>query len=243
MEGDVARPQSLLTGAAWAFALGAATAGCARLTHRPSDPVEASESRPPEAPSVAAERSVYAALLDSVYVTPRTRKLAVAAESADLTSGKPVVSAWLRHPSALRSETFNDFRERNGERWTLAAKPRLRVPVDLLGPREERRLATGGSKAWQEFGRRYAESPGLIQLSRAGFNSDSSQAFVVVDRNCGAGCGEVAAYLLTRRATGRWQVAERHVLGRSMMSSAGEVAGRPQASRKRRKGAGHPTTP
>ena len=217
------------------FAVAVVSTACSHLGHR-SAPSEADEFRPAVAPSVAMERSVYAALLDSMYVTPRTRRVAVAEESANLVNASPTLSAWLRHPSSLRSETFRDFRERNSGRWILAGKPHLRVPVDLLGQQEQRRLTTGGTPAWRDFARRYPEGPGLIRLSRAGFNADSSQAFVAVDRSCGAGCGELSAYLLTRGNAGRWQVAERHMIGRTRMSAEGDVVGRRNPPVRKRSG-------
>ncbi|GAC1478254.1 MAG: hypothetical protein NVS1B4_21840 [Gemmatimonadaceae bacterium] len=210
-------------------------AACSHLANH-STAAETGDTRPATAPSVAVERAVYAALLDSMYVSPRTRRVAVAEASADLAKSSSTLSAWLRHPSSLRSETFRNFRERNTDRWTLAAKPRLRVPVDLLGQPEERRLATGGTPAWRDFARRYPEGPGLIRLSRAGFNADTTQAFVAVDRSCGAGCGELSAYLLTRGSAGRWQVAEQHVIGRTRLSAEGDVVGRPRSPVRKRRG-------
>ena len=186
------------------------------------------------------EGAVFAAVLDSLYVTPRTRTVVIADRAADLSGTGRTASWWLRRPSALRMATFADFRAKNASPYTLPEVPRLPARVVRLGDREWRQLAAAGPSAWRDFFARYPTTPGVLELSRAGFDPDSSQAFIFVRQYCGVGCGERSSVLVRRGPDGRWRVAERHLLAREQRAVAGEVAPRKGASTPRAKGKAKP---
>jgi hypothetical protein len=213
--------------------------GCSRLLPKGGGPPTADGAR--AAPrSTRNEAAVYAAVLDSLYVSPQTRTVVLADRTADLSGAGRTTAWWLRRPSALRTATFADFRAKNASPHALPDVARLDARVVRLGERERRQLEAAGPSAWRDFFARYPTTPGVVELSRAGFDADSSQAFVFVRRTCGIACGERTSVLVRRGADGGWRVAERHLLGREQRAVAGEVAPRKGGSTPKAKGKAKP---
>jgi hypothetical protein len=165
-------------------------------------------------PRVASEEAVYSAILDQVYVRPNTQLLVLAQRTPELPPTRRSMSSWLREPSALRSQTYADFRAKNEASQELRAKPDARVKVRSLSEDETRELARGDAGRWREFFKDNPTAPGVLSLSRAGFNTDSTQAFVYVRLTCGLRCREGVGVVVMRPRDGPWRVKERHLLER-----------------------------
>jgi hypothetical protein len=165
-------------------------------------------------PKVASEQAVYTALLDQMYVRPKTQVLVVSERTPELPASRRSMSSWLREPSALRSQTFADFQANNAQSQDLRAKPDPSVKVKSLPDDEMRALGRADAAAWKTFFKENPTAPGVLFLSRAGFNQDSTQAFVYVRLACGARCRDGVGVVMTRPHDGAWRVKERHLLER-----------------------------
>ena len=165
-------------------------------------------------PKVSSEEAVYSALLDGLYPNPKVQLLVLSDHTAPLPPTRRSMSSWLREPSQLRSQTFADFRAKNAAPQELPAKPSARMKVKTLSEDDVRQLSSATAVQWREFFKENPTAPGLISLSRAGFNQDSTQAFVFVRVDCGARCRDGLAVVMTRPRDGGWKLKERHLLER-----------------------------
>jgi hypothetical protein len=201
-----ARGRALLRGAVMLAA--AFTAGCGARTDAPAPPAAA--------PTV--EDSVWAVVLDSLYVQPSTRRLVVRDSTTRIhRRDDRLVPDYVRNfdpVPGIERETVDDFRTRNLRPRAVTALPRTRVPVERVSEATIERFPTGlvrrrtgeRMRFWRAFHKRYPDSSGLITLSRVGFNAARTQAVLSVDRNCGGRCADGTIILLARDASGRWRV-------------------------------------
>lgn len=166
-------------------------------------------------PKVASDQAVYSALLDQMYVQPKkTQVLVVSERTPELPPARRSMSSWLREPSALRSQTFADFQAKNTASQELRGKPEPSVKVKSLSDDEMRALGRADVAAWKTFFKENPTAPGVLFLSRPGFNQDSTQAFVYVRLACGARCRDGVGVVMMRPRDGAWRVKERHLLER-----------------------------
>lgn len=202
-----ARRRTLARGAAVLAA--AVTAGCGVRTDAPA----------PAAAAPTVEDSVWAVVLDSLYVFSPTRRLVVQDSTSDrhrrdrpdgLLPG--YVDTFGRIPGIER-ETVEDFWARNLQPRLVTLLSRTRVPVVVATRATIDSLPTGHDpdnggemRFWRAFHERFPSSSGLITLSRVGFNAARTQAVLNVDRGCGGLCGDGTIVLLARDASGRWRV-------------------------------------
>jgi hypothetical protein len=61
-------------------------------------------------------------------------------------------------------------------------------------------------QGWSEFFTRYAGAPGIVRVSRAGFDDSLSHALVYIEHQCGAECGAGRLVHLVRETDGGWRV-------------------------------------
>ena len=59
---------------------------------------------------------------------------------------------------------------------------------------------------WNKFFARYSGAPGLLRVSRAGFDDSFSHALVYIEYQCGAECGAGRLVHLARATEGEWNV-------------------------------------
>ena len=85
---------------------------------------------------------------------------------------------------------------------------RLDITYQLLDQDERRKLfaAAEPKLAWSQFFARYEGAPGLLRLSRAGFDDTREHALVYVEHQCGVECGAGRLIHLQRGADREWQV-------------------------------------
>jgi hypothetical protein len=190
-----------------AFGVVALALGCATTPARPGHP----SSGP------SAEDTVWAEVLDSLYVNARTRQLVVHDSTPDQIRSENMAAyagAAMRGMPGVGPGTVDDFWERNREPRPVGPLPPTRVPVTLVTRADIASLPDGVDlhpnepmRFWRAFHQRYPDSSGLISLSRVGFNAARTQAVLNVDRGCGGLCGDGTILLLARDAAGRWRVA------------------------------------
>ena len=61
---------------------------------------------------------------------------------------------------------------------------------------------------WAAFFTRFAGAPGILRVSRAGFDDSLSHALVYIEHQCGAKCGAGRLVHLVRETDGAWGVRE-----------------------------------
>ena len=62
-------------------------------------------------------------------------------------------------------------------------------------------------KGWKNFFSKYPNAPGILLVSRIGFNSDKTEAIVYAGKSCGTLCGE-GYYVRLTKIGERWAVAD-----------------------------------
>jgi hypothetical protein len=62
-------------------------------------------------------------------------------------------------------------------------------------------------KGWKNFFSKYPNSPGILLVSRIGFNADKTEAIVYAGKSCGTLCGE-GYYVRLTKIGERWTVAD-----------------------------------
>lgn len=171
----------------------------------------------PVAGAATVEDSVWAAVLDSLYVRGRTRLLVVrdSTEQRYLRDRLPAstVEKFSRIPG-VEPQALESFWARNSAPRRITGLPRTRVPlvlvskaaIDSLPSGIEPGRSGGPRQFWRAFHERYPNSSGLITLTRPGFNAARTEAILNVDRGCGGLCGDGTIILLARDAAGRWRV-------------------------------------
>jgi hypothetical protein len=105
-------------------------------------------------------------------------------------------------------EVLDDWVRRNGSRVAIDRPLRLDVTYQLLESEDRAKLfaAEAPQIAWSQFFERYRGAPGLVALSRAGFDARFEHALVYIEQHCGVECGAGNLVHLAVAADGAWQV-------------------------------------
>jgi hypothetical protein len=139
------------------------------------------------------------------------RILVIAAE----TTGDPAAIA--EHDEAARAivadlgappEALDGWIRMNATTAIIDRPLRLSVTYQLLDQDARRKLfaAAAPQIAWSQFFARYEGAPGLLRLSRAGFDDTREHALVYVEHQCGVECGAGRLIHLQRGVDDSWQV-------------------------------------
>lgn len=160
----------------------------------------------PATPAPDPEELVWAAVLRT-FVTDSTAQVVVADSTLAFASELKYATELPRRLPGIGPELLPSFAEANASRRALPGFPALSVPVVRVGEAGLARFRTGGSPDtyWEAFYAAYPDSPGLIRLSRVGFDPERQQALVFVSHVCGGRCGR-GVYLLLSDASGSWEV-------------------------------------
>ena len=161
---------------------------------------------------------VYRAILDSLYFEPghRPATVVVDAGTASRDYFRPdsyVVQATRDLPRDL----IDDFLAANSAETTLAQFRLVAAKQVFLDSAQEAAIFAEARrskvnldvrrKAWSDFKARYPAAPGIITLSRVGFNRAGTRALVWVDRRWGVLDASADLVLLTR-PHGTWVLQE-----------------------------------
>jgi hypothetical protein len=156
------------------------------------------------------EADVFAALLNHGLAT-ETRLLVL----SDQTTGDPAaIAAYEETAAAILAdigappELLTSWIRRNTIRATLDRTLQLERSYQLLSDEQRASLfdAAEPEAAWKAFYARYADSPGLLRVSRAGFDDRSDQALVYAEHQCGADCGSGRLVFLRHTPGQGWAV-------------------------------------
>ena len=114
--------------------------------------------------------------------------------------------------SPVSGSTLRSFFERNKQQIKLSGHFKLKTPYIILAKQEiedffKPRIEVEDPlhKAWEEFYRKYPDSPGFIMLSRVGFDAEKKQALVYIGHACGGLCGQ-GRYVVLTKEEGNWEI-------------------------------------
>jgi hypothetical protein len=107
--------------------------------------------------------------------------------------------------SNLSEETFADFKVRNDASYPLRANMQLGGSYLLFSEQDRQELFKINQSGWDVFYNRYPDAPGILTLSRVGFNSTQDQALVYMGimSHWLAGSGN---YILLKKVDGAWVI-------------------------------------
>ena len=114
----------------------------------------------------------------------------------------------LEELTPISDEMVEDFEKKNEKEGELARQLNLTINYVLLGEKASQdspKTLEESTKQWEEFHQKYPNSPGIISLSRVGFNSDKDQALVYTANSCGNLCGK-GYYVLLMKSDKGWKV-------------------------------------
>jgi hypothetical protein len=159
----------------------------------------------PTPDAVREEERIYAALIEALYpedmlvIMDQTQT-----DVLDLASAETYqhVEESLQH---LSVETLTDFKARNDSSYPLRASMALGVRYLLFSQKDKQELFQVNQSGWDVFYNRYPGAPGIMTLSRVGFNKQMDQALVYlgVQSHWLAGSGN---FFLFNKVNGSWVI-------------------------------------
>jgi hypothetical protein len=156
------------------------------------------------------ETAVYSAALDEIFPGEKFRdkpiKLLVIEDitSVDEYGGKNIFKEDLKQfIPEIPQDTLESFLNQNKQFYTFTDLGDLSMEYQLRRPSE--------MDGWRDFYERYPNSPGLISLSRVGFNREKNGALVYITHTWGDSGGN-AYLMLLKREKGKWKVQHREII-------------------------------
>ena len=161
----------------------------------------------PSKPDIETEEvAVYAALIQSMYTADMLVIMdTTATDPGGVENTGQFIQMVLKNMKGISTETTDSFSARNEAAHSLRADMELAIPYTLLSEAEMREMFNVNQNGWQEFYNRYPSAPGIITLSRAGFNTAADQALVYIG-NQGHWLAGAGYYVLLKKVDGAWIV-------------------------------------
>ncbi len=141
------------------------------------------------------EYAIYSTLIDSRFL-PRGTHLAVIDSTVEFDINEVPIP----------KEFDDDLLPKIGKTYRLDRRLHIRVKYLLLTPIQlDRLFKRGVSIGWNSYWKTYHHATGLLSLSRVGYNSTRTRAFVYVAEACGPRCGNGYTYVLEKQ-NGAWKI-------------------------------------
>lgn len=153
------------------------------------------------------EYAVYSQIIQERYLQPDTPQVVIQDQTAYGMPGENLDErlAYVKQqlPEA-DPELFTDFKKQNRSASQLEQRFTFQNKVILLSQVEQQEIF-GGGNGWNKFYARFPGSPGLLTLSRVGFNQKADQALLYIGQSSNflAGAGHMLWLVLEN---GRWIV-------------------------------------
>ena len=157
------------------------------------------------------EYAVYSAVIQTMFVKESVKTIVVAKHTTfyDYKSSweKPedYLRVMLEQLRPLSPDTLEDFERKNNEQSELGLRLNLSLKYVLLDKQAPTNTPEAYAERWRSFYDQYPGSPGIISLSRVGFNANKDQAIVYAANICGGLCGKGYYVLLTMSGRG-WKI-------------------------------------
>ena len=110
--------------------------------------------------------------------------------------------------SNLEATTIDSYVVKVRKSHKLSNLFKLPVKYVLVDKKDDEKLFQKGGGGWNAFYKKYPRSPGIIGLSRVGFNKPMSQALLYVRVWCGGLCGEGTWVILAKEKEG-WAIQDK----------------------------------
>ncbi len=158
------------------------------------------------------EYAVYSALLEKLFVKDDVKLLVIQKQTISsgdnyfirITVEEPIPDMKKLFPS-VSEDAFLDYRSKNQQSSSLNSKFVLPVKYVVTDKFE---LKEDGAAAWiNSFFEKLPDAGGMIRLSKVGFNTDRTEAFVYVEFVCPALCGR-GNHILLEKDFDEWKVKE-----------------------------------
>jgi hypothetical protein len=154
------------------------------------------------------EYAVYSAVITQMYVP--TKVIVLRNEVAVVGSDTPF-RPLLNRLTSLSRATMNDYDAKNKAPHPLRPLFTLPNPYVLIGQEEIDAVYQDQGAGWKRFAEKYPGAPGIITVSRVGFNAQRTQALLLLGQGCGTRCGR-GLYVLLVKKHGTWEIAQEELL-------------------------------
>jgi hypothetical protein len=174
-------------------------------------------SAPPPATLTDDDSAVYTAVLRELYQAAKGRPIILSDQTAigvppgmltNLPVQGPQTVSFLNPISPEARQSFEDL---NHAASLHLPPPCKFAPECTLVDIADIALQVKNAKAWHKFMTKHANTPGIIIVSRIGFNRDHDQAVVYSGMSCGPLCGQGEFTWLTKH-NGVWDVESSNVV-------------------------------
>jgi hypothetical protein len=162
------------------------------------------------------EYAVYSNLIESWYVNKDIRLIVIEDHSELGEWGwrgalDDALQFLMEASPGVAEEVISSFKRRNQNPGLLKPLFSLSVPYVLIGSHEMEDIFQPDRDGWEEFYRRYPNSPGTIWLSRVGLDVLLKLALVYIGRQSHwrAGAGH---FVLLKKENGAWSVQRETVI-------------------------------
>ena len=129
---------------------------------------------------------------------------------------EPIANLWQN--SEHDTAAFSDLKAKNKAQYALENKFSIKLPCILINREAEKKLfhsmpTTPADKnfvekvriSWDKFYEEYPGAPGILTISRVGFNSDRSQAMVYMAHNASLMSASGELFFLANK-NGSWEI-------------------------------------
>jgi hypothetical protein len=171
----------------------------------------------PQATLTDDDSAVYTAVLRELYQAAKGRPIILSDQTAigvppgmltNLPVQGPQTITFLNPISPEARQSFEDLNHTS----SLHLPPPCKfAPECTLVDIADIALQVKNAKAWRKFMTKHANTPGIIIVSRIGFNRDHDQAVVYSGMSCGPLCGQGEFTWLTKHS-GAWIVESSNVV-------------------------------
>jgi hypothetical protein len=146
------------------------------------------------------EYNVYSALLNSRFTDNRIKLIVIEEQTQ---ASKTSVEDYAKNIPDLQQETIDDFYKANQQSHKLERQFNLPFNYTLISQAELKNIFDSGG--WDNFYKKYPNSPGITSLSGVGFNAQKNQALVSIGTQSHylAGAGYI---VLLAKENGIWRV-------------------------------------
>jgi hypothetical protein len=162
------------------------------------------------------ESGVYTALFQEIYQAANGRPIVLSDQTAlgvppGMLAKIPVQGLQTKEfLDKVPPEAKQDYTQSNHTSEKLPSPCHL-APECIAENAGDLALEVKNAKAWNKFFRKHPNAPGIVVVSRIGFNSAHSQAIVYTGYTCGTLCGQ-GEYARLVKNNGEWAVADHTVV-------------------------------
>jgi hypothetical protein len=113
----------------------------------------------------------------------------------------------------LKSVLLDSFRQMNGYPSSFHRSFSLPVDYQIVDDTQLDAIFKNGD-GWENYYKKYENSPGILRLSRVGFSPDGKQAAFYTSNSCGSRCGAYN-FVAMEKVDSNWKVMKEVLIGAS----------------------------